>query len=105
MRTRDTDKELLVKEKAIEMIVNEGLETFSVNKLAKACNISVATIYVYYEDKDDLVLRIAAEELKELGKAVLGNFDPELSLREGLKVQWKNRIKYVMENTSPYMFI
>ena len=37
MRLRDTKKENLVKSKAIELIVNEGLEGFSMNKLAKAC--------------------------------------------------------------------
>ena len=55
MRTRDTDKEKLVIEKAIEQIVQDGFQGFSMNKLAKACNISVATLYIYYQDKDDLI--------------------------------------------------
>ena len=61
MRTRNQDKEQLVKEEALKMLVNEGLEGFSVNKLAKRCGISVATLYIYYKDKDDLILKIAKE--------------------------------------------
>ena len=46
MRTRNTCKEQLVKEKAVELLVSDGLEGFSMNKLARACDISVATLYI-----------------------------------------------------------
>ncbi len=58
MRTRNTDKEQLVKQKAIEMIVKDGFQGFSMNRLAMACDISVATLYIYYKDKDDLIKKI-----------------------------------------------
>jgi TetR/AcrR family transcriptional regulator, multidrug resistance operon repressor len=38
------------------MVVNEGLVNFGVNKLAKAAGISPATIYIYYKDKEDLII-------------------------------------------------
>jgi len=98
MRTRNEDKVQLVKQKAMEMAVKDGLEGFSVNKLAKACGISVATLYIYYKDKDDLLTRIAIEEGKRMTDITLKNFDPELPFAEGLKMQWKNRAKYMMEN-------
>lgn len=98
MRTRDTDKERLVKQKAIELIVQDGLEKFSVNKLAKACGISVATLYIYYKDKEDLIIRIAQEEGKRMAQAMIKGFDPDVSFEEGLKVQWKNRYNYMMKN-------
>jgi TetR/AcrR family transcriptional repressor of multidrug resistance operon len=62
MRTRNIDKQQLVKQKAIELLVKDGFEGFSINKLAKACGISVATLYIYYKDRDDLILRIGIEE-------------------------------------------
>ena len=61
MRTRDTDKEKLVIEKAIELIVSDGFEGFSMNKLARLCKISVATLYIYYQHKDDLIKKIGIE--------------------------------------------
>jgi len=104
MRTRNTQKEELVKQKAIELIVKEGLENFSVNKLAKACGISVATIYIYYKDKDDLIIKIAAEEAKKQTESVLGDFDPEASFEEGLRMQWKNRSSYMLQNPLSALF-
>nr|AIA15372.1 Bacterial regulatory proteins, tetR family [uncultured bacterium] len=98
MRTRDKDKEALVKQTAIEMFVNEGMENFSMNKLAKACGISVATLYIYYKDKDDLIVQVAKEEARRMTTAILGDFDPEMSFAEGLRFQWKTRAKFAMEN-------
>ncbi len=98
MRTRDIHKEELVKEKAIAMIVEDGLENFSVNKLAKACKISVATLYIYYKDKDDLISRIATEEAESMGNAVLKDFDPNVGFVEGLRQQWKTRSEFMLQN-------
>lgn len=98
MRTRDIIKEQLVKDKAIETIVKYGLEGFTINKLAKACGISVGTPYVYYKDKDDLITKIVTEEGSRMEDAMNKNFDPEASLEDGLRVQWHNRFEYMMEN-------
>ena len=73
MRTRDIEKERLVKEKAMELVVKGGLENFSVNKLAKECGISVATLYIYYKDKDDLITKVAIEEFQRRSE---GRFQP-----------------------------
>jgi AcrR family transcriptional regulator len=98
MRTRDIDKEQLVKQKAIESIVKNGFEGFSMNKLAKVCNISVATLYIYYKDRDDLIIKIAADEGVRMAEAMLEGFDTDASFEEGLRVQWKNRFNYMMNN-------
>lgn len=100
MRTRDIDKENLVKEKAMEIIGRGGLENFSVNKLAKACGISVATIYIYYKDKDDLIIQLATEQGTLMASTMLKDFDPEVSFEEGLRQQWINRYQYMIENQS-----
>jgi len=98
MRIRNADKEQLVKQKAIELLVKDGFENFTVNKLAKACGISVATLYIYYQHKDDLIIKIGKEEHKKMSDAILSNFDPESSFEEGMKQQWKARAKYFLEN-------
>ncbi|GAA3952554.1 hypothetical protein [Chitinophaga oryziterrae] len=43
MRPRDENKMQGIREKAIEMITNEGLENFGINRLAKAVGVSPAT--------------------------------------------------------------
>ena len=84
MRTRDTDKEKLVTQKAIEQIVQDGFQGFSMNKLAKACSISVATLYIYYKDKDDLIEKIGFEIGSRFFSSTVKDFSPDMSFEEGL---------------------
>ncbi|MDB5126406.1 TetR/AcrR family transcriptional regulator [Mucilaginibacter sp.] len=104
MRIRNTDKVQLVKQKAIELIVKYGLEGFSMNKLAKACCISVATLYIYYKDRDDLILKIAIEEGALMGDAMIKDFDPEMLFEQGLRKQWENRYNYMVANPIMTLF-
>jgi AcrR family transcriptional regulator len=104
MRVRDVSKEELVKKRAIMVLGKEGFEGFSMNKLAKACNISVATLYIYYKDKDDLIVGIAIEEIGKMNEAMLKNFDPAMSFAEGLRVQWKNRASYMIDHPEVSLF-
>lgn len=98
MRVRNIDKVQLVKEKAIELIVKDGLEGFSMNKLAKACSISVATLYIYYKDRDDLILKIAMEEGTVMAEAMIKDFNPDMPFEVGLRRQWMNRYQYTVDN-------
>ena len=98
MRTRNTDKEQLVKQKAIEMLVQIGFQGFGMNKLAKACGISVATLYIYYKDKDDLIKKIGIEIGKQFMSKTLQGFSPKMSFAEGLKKQWENRSAFALKH-------
>ncbi|MBB5620696.1 AcrR family transcriptional regulator [Pedobacter cryoconitis] len=98
MRTRDIEKENLVKKIAVETIAKGGFESFSMNKLAKACGISVATLYIYYKDKDDLLSQLAVEHGRMLAKSMLHNFDAEASFEDGLRQQWENRYRELINN-------
>ena len=96
MRTRDTNKEDLVKQKAIEMLVTYGIEGFGMNKLAKECGVSVATLYIYYTDKEDLIKKIAIEIGQNFFRETLKDFSPEMPFVDGLRKQWENRAGFMM---------
>lgn len=105
MRTRDENKEKAIREKAIEMIVKKGLDGFGVNKLAKAAGVSPATIYIYYKDRDDLIMQLGSSVANEMMAYSLADFDPEASFAEGLKKQWINRAHYFIQNPVSVAFI
>ena len=105
MRYRDEHKELLVKDKAIRMIVQQGLDGFSMQKLAKEAKVSPATLYIYYKDKEDLLFQLGYEEAQRLTTTILKNFDPGMSFEEGMRVQWQNRADYWLENPAKALFL
>ncbi len=99
MRTRDINKEEIVKQKAIEMIVTQGIEGFGMNRLAKECGISVATLYIYYSDKEDLIKKIGIEIGKNFFEKMFNGFSADMSFKDGLRNQWENRIHFNLNFT------
>ncbi|QVV90763.1 TetR/AcrR family transcriptional regulator [Weissella tructae] len=55
MRNRDMSKIKALEEAAYDLVQAQGLSQLSINKLAKRANVSVATAYIYYENKADLL--------------------------------------------------
>lgn len=104
MRIRDIDKEKLVVARAIDQIVQDGFQGFSMNKLAKACNISVATLYIYYKDKDDLIQKIGRSVALDFFSSTIKDFSPEMPFEEGLWIQWVNRADFTMKNPKEVAF-
>jgi len=73
---------------ARELFINEGYEKFSMRKLAEKIDYSPTTIYLYFKDKDDLLLTIC-EEVAEQYFANLNHIrarrmDPLDTLRHAL---------------------
>jgi AcrR family transcriptional regulator len=105
MRLRDENKQQAIRDKAIEMIVKEGLEGFGVNKLAKAAGISPGTIYIYYQDKEELILKLCLEKSANILEASLKNVHPAMSFAEGLKLQWENRYAFFKQYPLDVQFV
>lgn len=105
MRTRDSNKEQAIRQKAIEMIVEKGFDGLSMQKLAKAAGVSPATIYIYFKDRDDLIVQLWTGEMREMQESTLRGFDPSMSFEEGLKIQWLNRAKFCLDNPTRIHFM
>jgi len=98
MRARDPRKEKAICDRALAMIVKHGFDGFSMQKLARAARVSPATIYIYFQDREDLILKLYAEVSGRMFEATFADFDPEMPFDQGLKVQWINRARYFLKH-------
>lgn len=104
MRTRDESKEACLRIKAMEMIVAEGFDGLSMQKLAKAAGVSPATIYIYWKNREDLLNQLFQEVQENFTKVALEGFSPEMSLSDGLWLQWQNRLRFILEFPVQFAF-
>lgn len=105
LRTRDENKEQAIRQKAIEMIVNDGFDGLSMQKLAKAAGVSPATIYIYFNDREDLILQVFHEVNNAMLESALEGFDPDMHFEEGMRIQWRNRARYYLKNPLHMVFL
>ena len=98
MRVRDENKIESILDQARTMIVAHGFDGLSMQKLAKAAGVSPATIYIYFKDREDLLIQLYKSESNKFFEFIFQDFDPEMDFATGLSIQWKNRAKYVIEH-------
>ena len=87
------------------MIVAEGLDGFGMQRLAAAAAVSPATIYIYFKDREDLLVQLYVEQMRKMAEATLAGFDPEMPFAEGLKVQWTNRAHHFLKHPAEMHFL
>jgi len=104
MRKKDNNKERVIREKAIEMIVNEGFDGLSMQKLATSANISASTIYIYFKNREDLLNQLFIGIEQKFEEDALLNFDPEMTFENGLWIQWINRYTNISKNPIAFNF-
>jgi AcrR family transcriptional regulator len=106
MRPKNFEKEQAIRTIALQIIAEEGLENLTMQKLAKAANISPRTIYIKYDNKEDLLIKLFIEEvLSAYEKAVLDNFNPQADFAEGVKKLWMNGFHYLKNNRHAFALI
>lgn len=65
MRKIDDNKRKQIQEAVYDLTQSEGLVGLSMGKVAKLAGVSPATIYIYYQDKEDMLSRMY-EQVKDL---------------------------------------
>jgi AcrR family transcriptional regulator len=105
MRSRDPSKESAIRRMTMELAVKEGFDGLSMQKVAKAAKVSPGTLYIYFEDREDLVMQVYKAEMDKTQAAMLEGFDPSMSFDEGLRVQWLNRARYCLANPLSMLFL
>ena len=106
MRPRNLEKEAAIRSIALQIIADEGLENLTMQKLAKAADISPRTIYIKYENKEDLLIKLFVEEvLVAYEQAILKDFGEDMEFAEGVKKLWQNGFRYLKNNRHAFALI
>ena len=82
-----------------------GFASSSVSKIAKEAGVSPATIYVYYKNKEDLIVSTYIDIKLDLSKFLLRNFNERLPIRDILSSVWFNMFEYISNNLEYFRFV
>ena len=104
MRTKDDEKQEALFEATVKLVNEVGFVSSSVAKIAKEAGISPATIYVYYKNKEDLLVSTYIEIKRGLSEAILENFDGSLPIRDILKNVWFAMFEYISTHPDYFQF-
>lgn len=72
------------------LMAKEGLNQLSMHKLAKEANVATGTIYLYFKNKDELLIQFARRVFAMFIAALEKDFDESESFFQQYRRMWWN---------------
>lgn len=104
MRTKDDKKQEALFLATIKLVNEIGFAASSVAKIAREAGVSPATLYVYFKNKDDLLISTYLEVKLDMGAALLEGFDDSLPLRDIFHRFWCNAFAYMKAYSEEFRY-
>ncbi|MDC7219925.1 MAG: TetR/AcrR family transcriptional regulator [Spirochaetales bacterium] len=98
MRQKDENKREAIYQSALELITTEGLTGASMAKIAKKAHVSPATIYIYFENKEDMLNKLYLMIKGELSDYIFRDYHNDLSITEGMKLYMKSLFHFMVSH-------
>lgn len=105
MRKRDGEKQAALFEATVKLVNDIGFVASSVSKIAKEAGVSPATIYVYYDNKEALLVSTYIEIKRHLSLAIFRDFDDRLPIRDILRNVWLSMFDYISSHPDYFTYI
>ena len=105
VRTKDNEKKAALFEATVKLVNEIGFVASSVSKIAKEAQVSPATLYVYYKNKEDLLVSTYVDLKLDFSQAILDGLDGTLPIRDILRNVWYSTFEYISNNLRYYKFM
>ena len=89
---------------AKEMIINEGVESVSVRKIADVAGYSYATLYNYFQDLNELLWCLKQDMINDLVELLQKKMSDVSLDSDGIKRLFNIYISYYIENPNVFKF-
>lgn len=93
------DKKEEIMQSAIQLFSKQGFQATSVQEIAKSCGISKATLYHFFESKEEILIQVIDVNIDRMIQNTMNvNFDTALSPKEKLIKKIEVQFDIVFEN-------
>lgn len=104
MRLKDENKIKSISEAAIKLIHEIGFAEASMSKIAKEAGVSPSTIYIYFENKEDMLNKIYLYAKKKFFTALSQDVDFEGSVIDILRKTYYNFYDFIINEPVIFSF-
>lgn len=102
---KSIDKRNALIKATIELVNNNGFHATPMSKIAKMANVSPATIYLYFENKQDLVNQTYIDVKAQYTRYAFETFDANMPVEAGFELIWKRIADFKLKECENAMFL
>jgi Transcriptional regulator len=105
MRIKDENKKEAILEATIRLINEIGFANVSMSKIAKIAGVSASTLYIYYDNKEDMFKKVYVDVKKQMLSACIKGIGANESVEQSVKKLCENLLDFMQNNKEYFLFI
>ena len=105
MRKKDDEKRNSIKKAVVEVILEEGMNGASISKIAKSAGVSPATVYIYYENKDEMLRDIYNEYAENIFSHLLHQVSDNMPGEKFIDILVREYYDYITHHEEVFHFV
>ena len=102
---KSIEKKAALVRATIHLVNNNGFHDTPMSKIAKMANVSPATIYLYFDSKQDLVNKTYLEVKEAYTTYAFATYTTDMNVKEGFEIIWKRIAHFKLEQVDEAMFL
>ena len=102
---KSIDKRNALIKATIDLVNNNGFHATPMSKIAKMAKVSPATIYLYFENKQDLVNQTYIEVKEKYTKYAFETYSEDMPVEKGFKLIWNRIANFKLKDCENAMFL
>lgn len=88
-----------------ELLIEHGFGKLSMRNIAKRANVTATSIYLHFDNKDDLLLALIDQSIEHLKEKLLNEIDPSKDLIRQLEDLARCYIQFALDHSKEYEII
>ncbi|MEC5157806.1 TetR/AcrR family transcriptional regulator [Chryseobacterium sp. MP_3.2] len=100
-----TDKRNALLQATLSLVNNHGFHNAPMAKIAQLAGVAPATIYLYFENKQDLVNKLYLQVKEDFSKNAFEGYHENLSVKKGFELIWFNIANYKLNQIKEANFL
>ena len=105
MRCKDLEKQQRIKTAMVHLFLREGIDGTSISKIAKEAGVSPATIYVYYNSKEDMLAEVFREYSRQSYQYLMRRVHPEMDCEELIETIVRSYYAFSTDHEEIFSFV
>lgn len=89
----------------LNLVNNNGFHDAPMSKIAKIAEVSPATIYIYFENKQDLINQLYLEIKASFSEHAFKNYDENEAIKDSFQLIWYNIAHYKLNEVEEASFL